>query len=157
MAHSIESRVPFLTIPMADLLLSLPEDHLISDVGETKSVFRRAMRGIVPDAILDRRDKIGFATPERDWLVSIAPVMRGWLKDATVPLLDRTALLEAFDGIIAGRAPFSWQLWRWVNYVRWYQLQGFDEKLSDVGPTSVSRFHKPACSENPTTNSDAAR
>ena len=56
MRFSVESRVPFLTLDQADLLLSLPEQYLISQAGETKSVFRAAMRGIVPDAILDRRD-----------------------------------------------------------------------------------------------------
>lgn len=49
MSHSIESRVPFLTIDMAEFLLSLPENYLLSDDGVTKYVFREAMRGIVPD------------------------------------------------------------------------------------------------------------
>jgi len=61
MRFSVESRVPFLTTDMADLLLSLPESYLISPRGETKHVFRAAMRGIVPDEVLNRRDKIGFA------------------------------------------------------------------------------------------------
>ena len=65
MHFSIESRLPFLTTDMADLLLSLPEDYLIGADGQTKRVFRSAMRGIVPDTILDRRDKIGFSTPDR--------------------------------------------------------------------------------------------
>ncbi|MGN6144579.1 MAG: asparagine synthase (glutamine-hydrolyzing) [Mesorhizobium sp.] len=135
MAFSIESRVPFLTIPMAELLLSLPEDYLISDAGETKHVFRAAMRGIVPDVILDRRDKIGFATPEREWFLRIAPIIRDWLRDATdVPFLDRDILLGSFDAVIAGGKPFSWQVWRWVNYVRWYRLQGFDARIPMVEP-----------------------
>lgn len=121
MRFSIESRVPFLTVPLANLLLSLPEDYLISSTGETKSVFRAAMRGIVPDAILDRRDKIGFATPERDWTLTLSPRFREWLQDADrVPLLKRAQLLQAFDEIISGKRSFSWQAWRWVNYVRWF-------------------------------------
>jgi asparagine synthase (glutamine-hydrolysing) len=112
---------------MAQLLLSLPENYLISDAGETKHVFRAAMRGIVPDEILDRRDKIGFATPERDWFMSIAPMTREWLQDAeAVPFLDRDALLAAFDSVIAGRTRFTWQVWRWVNYVRWYAMHNFE-------------------------------
>ncbi|MGB3792187.1 MAG: asparagine synthase (glutamine-hydrolyzing) [Sphingopyxis granuli] len=127
MAFSIESRVPFLTIPMAELLLGFPEDYLISDQGETKRVFRAAMRGIVPDAILDRRDKIGFATPEREWLAAIAPVARGWLADAAkVPFIREHNLTAAFDAVLSGRRPFSWQLWRWINYTRWYVHQGFE-------------------------------
>lgn len=130
MAFSIESRVPFLTTSMAELALSLPEDYLISGAGETKRVFREAMRGIVPDAILDRRDKIGFATPERNWFMSISPMMREWLEDAAiVPFLDRHVLLNLFDSVIAGKAKFSWQLWRWVNYVRWYRLENFNSTL----------------------------
>lgn len=121
MRFSLESRVPFLTIPIASLALSLPEDYLISASGETKSVFRAAMRGIVPDAILDRRDKIGFATPEREWFLKLADQSREWLQDAEhVPLLHREPLLKAFDAIISGQAPFSWQAWRWINYTRWY-------------------------------------
>lgn len=127
MAFSIESRVPFLTPRMAQLLLSLPENYLISDAGETKHVFRAAMRGIVPDEILDRRDKIGFATPERDWFMRIAPMTREWLQDAeAVPFLNRDALLAAFDSVIAGRSRFTWQVWRWVNYVRWYAMHSFE-------------------------------
>ena len=35
---------------------------------------------------------------------------------------QRGQLLAAFDDLIAGRRKFSWQVWRWVNYVRWYRL-----------------------------------
>ncbi|MHB2265048.1 asparagine synthase (glutamine-hydrolyzing) [Aliihoeflea sp. PC F10.4] len=125
MRFSIEGRVPFLTPQFAELLLSLPESFLISDGGETKSVFREAMRGIVPSAILDRKDKIGFATPEREWLLSIAPQVRGWLRESgEVPFLRQQQLLEAFDDVVVGRRSFSWQVWRWINYVRWYRLAG---------------------------------
>ncbi len=126
MRFSVESRVPFLTNEMADLLLGLPEEYLISPTGETKSVFRAAMRGIVPDAILDRRDKVGFATPEQQWLTALAPQLREILhRDvAEVPFLKGKHLIAAFDSIIEGRKPFSWQLWRWFNFARWYTMTG---------------------------------
>ena len=123
MRFSVESRVPFLTLNMADLMLSLPENYLISDTGETKSVFRAAMRGIVPDDVLDRRDKIGFATPEKDWLLSMAEIVREWLQSSEqVPFLNRKALLENFDAVVDGKLAFSWQIWRWINFVRWYEM-----------------------------------
>lgn len=122
MRFSIESRVPFLTLEQAELLLSLPEHYLISQGGETKSVFRAAMRGIVPDAILDRKDKIGFQTPEYLWLTSMAATVRQWLQvDIGLPFLDQAAILREFEDIIGGRKAFSWQLWRWINFIRWYQ------------------------------------
>jgi asparagine synthase (glutamine-hydrolysing) len=122
MRFSIESRVPFLTLEQAELFLSLPEHYLISQEGETKSVFRRAMRGIVPDEILDRKDKIGFQTPEQQWLTSMAETVRGWLRaDIGVPFLNQSAILREFDDIVGGRKAFSWQVWRWINFIRWYQ------------------------------------
>ena len=121
MRFSVESRVPFLTLDMVNLLLTLPESYLISPKGETKHVFRAAMRGIVPDDVLDRRDKIGFATPEQFWLFSIADTVRGWLReDLGLEFLNQAQVLHEFDLIIAGKKPFSWQVWRWINFCRWY-------------------------------------
>jgi len=123
MRFSVESRVPFLTTRFVDLVLSLPESYLISPRGETKSVFRAAMRGIVPDAILNRRDKIGFATPERDWMLGMANTIRPWLLDELgLPFLRQTEIVKEFDSIVEGKRPFSWQVWRWVNFIHWCKL-----------------------------------
>lgn len=126
MRFSIESRVPFLTIPMAELMLSLPERFLISDKGETKHVFRAAMRGIIPDAVLERRDKIGFATPEDEWLLRGAEKVRHRLRaSSVVPFLDAPSLARAFERIVSRKRPQARQVWRWLNYVSWYEKQGF--------------------------------
>ena len=122
MRFSVESRVPFLTIDMADFMLSLPEDYLVSPQGETKYLFRAAMRGIVPDEVLNRRDKIGFATPEQQWLLSMKETIRSWLnEDLGLPFLNQQKLLQHFEEIAAGRRPFTWQVWRWVNFFQWYK------------------------------------
>lgn len=122
MRFSVESRVPFLTLDLVELALSLPESYLISPKGETKHIFRAAMRGIVPDDILDRRDKIGFATPEQEWLLGMAGQVRHWLiEDLRLPFLDQAAVLAQFDRVVAGQQAFSWQIWRWVNFCRWYR------------------------------------
>lgn len=121
MRFSVESRVPFLTTEMADFLFSLPEHYLLSWQGETKHIFRAAMRGIVPDAILDRRDKIGFATPEKEWLIRLADKARAWLKeDNDIAFLNQGRIVEEFERILSGQAAFSWQAWRWINFYRWY-------------------------------------
>ena len=120
MRFSVESRVPFLTLDQVEFALSLPEHYLVSKAGETKHVFRRAMQGIVPDEILLRKDKIGFEPPEKEWLISIADQAREWLsEDMKIPFIRRGALLAEFEDVIAGRRPFSWQVWRWINFYRW--------------------------------------
>lgn len=129
MAFSIESRVPFLTTDLADFLLSLPEQYLISDSGETKSVFRAAMRGIVPDEILDRKDKIGFSTPENYWLTGMPERINGWLEGSEfIPFINKDAVLREFDMLKTGKkVARNWSTWRWINFIRWYNLVGFQE------------------------------
>jgi len=127
MAWSIESRVPFLTPALSEFLLSLPEEYLISRHGETKHVFREAMRGIVPNEILDRRDKIGFATPEKRWLQELRP----WLAEVLSPdrvrqvaALNEPAVTREWQAVLDGKRPFDWRVWRWVNLVRWTENMG---------------------------------
>lgn len=125
MAFSIESRVPFLTKEIAEFCLSLPENYLIGMNGRTKSVFREAMRGIVPDAILDRRDKIGFATPEARWLRGLTPQIESALSEAAdIPCLNMAAVRKEWLAGSRERLFNSARLWRWVNYIRWIQLMG---------------------------------
>jgi asparagine synthase (glutamine-hydrolysing) len=59
MASSIEARVPFLDHRLVDFAFSLPDTFKLGGA-TTKRVLRAAMRGTVPDPILDRQDKIGF-------------------------------------------------------------------------------------------------
>jgi asparagine synthase (glutamine-hydrolysing) len=66
MAHSREVRLPFLDRRIAEFLLSLPPG-LLYRPGQPKWILRAAARGAAPDAILDRRDKIGFETPQERW------------------------------------------------------------------------------------------
>lgn len=122
MAFSVESRVPFLTVDFVEYLLSLPEDHLIDRDGNTKRVFRDAMRGLVPDAVLDRRDKVGFATTEDVWLRASGAWVRSVLESPAarrIPFLDRPVLLEWWDGIESGRRPYDRTFWRVLNLILW--------------------------------------
>jgi len=131
MAHSVESRVPFLTTKLVDFLYSLPEDFLISDRGETKAVFRAAMRGLAPDAILDRRDKIGFAAPEQTWLGESGQWLDGVLSSdmmRTIPAFDNRNMVHEIEAVRSGQKPLAGDVWRWVNLVRW--AENFDVDFS---------------------------
>ncbi|MFL5906689.1 MAG: asparagine synthase (glutamine-hydrolyzing) [Solirubrobacterales bacterium] len=72
MAHSIEARVPFLDHRLVELAFSLPGDYKISGV-QTKRVLRDALRGIIPEKIRARTDKVGFrAEPSVTWALAEA-------------------------------------------------------------------------------------
>jgi asparagine synthase (glutamine-hydrolysing) len=122
MAFAIESRVPFLTPQLVQFVASLPEEYLIDRDGLTKAVFRNAMRGIVPDAILDRRDKIGFATPERAWLLEHRVLVERALGSeitTSTPALNVKGLRAEWTSILKNRRPFDFRVWRWVNFIEW--------------------------------------
>src|SRR5439155_11662780 len=65
MAHSIEARVPLLDHKLVEFAATIPPELQLRD-GATKHVFKSALRGIVPEAILARR-KHGFAVPLGRW------------------------------------------------------------------------------------------
>jgi asparagine synthase (glutamine-hydrolysing) len=113
MAFSIESRVPFLDHRLVDLCFAMPNEHKIYR-GETKRVLRAAMRGIVPDPVLDRKDKTGFITPGHiAWLRgALSHLIDGDWKDLDWAI-DRTALNEVLSAYKRGdnsNALFVWRL-----------------------------------------------
>ncbi len=66
MAHGIESRVPFLDKGLAEFAATIPANVKMKD-GSLKYILRESMRKYVPEAIMDRKDKMGFPTPFAKW------------------------------------------------------------------------------------------
>lgn len=125
MRWSVESRVPFLTTELAEFTLSLPERYLVADSGESKSIFRKALRGIVPDEILDRKDKIGFATPESDWLRPLGVQIKEWMEPAqSSKYLNQREVSRIIDDYLEGNAAYDNSVWRLINFSRWLQVNG---------------------------------
>lgn len=119
MSHSIESRVPFLTIEIVEFLLSLPADFLVSQKAETKRLFRHAMRGIVPDAILDRTDKIGFDTPQDQWMKKNWTAMRKIVLANEEDVIVNSRIATKFFDRSLERGENSADIWRIINYLEW--------------------------------------
>lgn len=67
MAHSREVRLPFLDHNLVEFVFKLPERLLVQD-GWTKWILREAFRGVVPDEISNRVDKLGYMPPQQKWL-----------------------------------------------------------------------------------------
>jgi len=66
MAHSLEVRVPLLDHQFMQFAATIPPDYKLRR-GEGKVILKKAVQGIVPDAILNR-PKQGFSIPLADWL-----------------------------------------------------------------------------------------
>jgi asparagine synthase (glutamine-hydrolysing) len=125
MHWSVESRVPFLNSEIVNFALSLPENYLISGKGETKSVLRAALVGIVPDEVLFRKDKIGFQTPEISLLRNsrFLSVIKDFDYGNGV-LLDKKSTIEFASKFVNGQNSDARSFWRIYNLIRWCQLSG---------------------------------
>ncbi len=125
MRFSIESRVPFLDRALNELLLSLPEDWLVGPDGTTKRILRDAVRGWVPDAVIDRRDKVGFETPEADWQARLA--MHPNDPEHPIGFLRQGRIDTVTGGLTERELRWGRRAhWRLINLRRWVALAGID-------------------------------
>jgi asparagine synthase (glutamine-hydrolysing) len=122
MASSVEGREPFLDHELVEWVMALPpkEKH---DRGVGKAVLRRAMRGLLPDEVIDR-PKQGFGTPMPEWL-------RGGFGVRAQETVRRSSLVErgAIDPAYAdrlfelhrqGRGDWSYHLWNLFSVAAWH-------------------------------------
>lgn len=95
MFFSIENRSPYLDRSLFDCCAAIPTRHLIRD-GRAKAVLREALRGLLPDTLLDNRRKMGFNAPLFDLLDRTDATVKAYLLDAS-PIHDflRRDALEA--------------------------------------------------------------
>lgn len=126
MAHSVESRVPFLDYRLVEFVIGLPDEYKLAN-GITKRVLRRSMSGVLPDAIRDRMDKLGFVTPEEIWVRERATrLFRNKLELAIARSkgIIKYEALKFFDEIVDGKRPFDYMTWRLISFGEW--LERFD-------------------------------
>jgi asparagine synthase (glutamine-hydrolysing) len=121
MAHSVEARVPFLDHRLVEFTYNLPDDFLEKD-GITKRVMREAMTGLLPEKIKNRRDKMGYTTPEEHWVRNENPdVFRSKILEAiniTNGIIKPEAL-KYFDSVLSGKLPFDYTYWRIILLGEW--------------------------------------
>ena len=129
MASSIESRVPYVTPAIDEFAAGVPDDYLIAPDGIGKLVLRQSLRGLVPDPILDRRDKIGFNTPEASWLLTLGSWIDGVFDSEAAHAAGPLGIAEArlrWQAMRDGREAFDQAAWRWLNFVRWVDRFGVE-------------------------------
>jgi asparagine synthase (glutamine-hydrolysing) len=127
MAFSIESRVPYLDHPLVEFVLSLPADFKIDD-GWSKLVQRRAAEPLVPSQVVWRRDKLGFATPQRAWRRALLPQVRELLAGSRVPaFLDRLQLERLVES--DPKRPIDQaEFWKAALFLAW--MDAYDVRYS---------------------------
>jgi asparagine synthase (glutamine-hydrolysing) len=143
MAASVEARVPFLDHRLVEFAMKLPRS-LKYRKGETKYILKRALEGVVPEAVLERK-KRGFGAPIKDWLFDR---MSNFVEEGLFNSALRRRELFDYDHIRrllgeqrAGRVNYSFHLWSLLNlslwYDRWIEPRGAVSDVCQQGPVEV--------------------
>ena len=119
MGASIEGRVPFLDHRFVEYAMGIPAAMKTAG-GESKHILKRAVRGVIPDSIIDR-PKQGFGAPVHEWFHQrLGGMMRDSIERFVreTELLDRAAVRAVLD---SGRGTEAWYLYNlsawWERYV----------------------------------------
>ena len=121
MAHGLESRVPLLDHSLVEFAATIPADIKFKG-GQMKHFIKSTFGADLPPALMQRRDKMGFPVPLKEWF-------GGELKDmvADVFLTQKNRRREFFntDAILANfdkAEQFSRKSWGLLSLELWHQL-----------------------------------
>ncbi|MHA6793426.1 asparagine synthase (glutamine-hydrolyzing) [Pseudonocardia bannensis] len=122
MANSLELRVPFLDPEVFGVASGLPLSQKITE-NTTKYALRRALDGIVPAHVLNRR-KLGFPVPIRHWL---RDEMYAWARDIICDsqadhLVDLLAVQRMLDAHRDGPVDHSRRIWTLLVFLLWHGI-----------------------------------
>jgi len=128
MAWSVESRTPFMDYRLMEFNLGLPE-RFVYKRGTRKTILRDAMHNVIPDAIENRKDKMGFVTPEELWLKGEG---KEWFREGIEQackkldgyILDAAFTRNHINAMIDGKEPFSFTPWRILCFNKWLNMAG---------------------------------
>ncbi len=122
MANSVEARVPFLDTDLIDFSMDIPTNLKIFGK-QPKQLLKTAVRGLIPDSIIDR-PKQGFGAPMSHWLrgslgsyvkskiLSSSLIQQGWF--------DIHFIQQLFVRHNEKKQDCAIQIWTLFNLVAWY-------------------------------------
>ncbi len=121
MAVSIESRVPLLDHRVVELVASMPP-RVKYQGGQSKHVFRQAVRGVVPEQVLGRKDKMGFPVP-LDRLYREEPARSFVLDTLSSARARQRGLFRVpdLDGLLGSERAFGRGLWGVLSLELWME------------------------------------
>lgn len=125
MGFSIESRTPFLDYRLIEYTLSMPSEAMIKN-GYTKHILRESMKGILPEKIRLRKDKVGFGTPEDNWFRTqgFNKLIHEILDSESLQkrnIIDTDNAKNLYQKHLRREINISKDIWKWVHLEIWFR------------------------------------
>jgi asparagine synthase (glutamine-hydrolysing) len=142
MAHSIESRIPFLDQELVEWVFRLPPDAIIRD-GWSRAILRQGLRDALPEKIRKRRWKVGFTTPEMRWLRARRAIIQSLFRSPAFcerPYWDGPAVADAFRRACNGEIDDSMFFWRALNVELWLRIYFGDRRSRELQKENLPSF-----------------
>ncbi|MBW7941831.1 MAG: asparagine synthase, partial [Candidatus Kuenenia stuttgartiensis] len=126
MAFSLEARVPFLDHRLVEATLSADGLDIIKN-GMTKALLRKAMKGILPEKIRLRTDKMGFGTPEDEWFreKEFQSIVFDVLSSESFRkrnIVNPKVTIKLYKKHLTGKINISKEIWKWVHLELWFRM-----------------------------------
>lgn len=123
MRFSLEARTPFADdIDLIGYVFQIPSAYKIY-CGWSKYLLRAATKGVLPESIRLRKDKIGFATPEYSWLNEMKEVFKSYITNDMGEFIDIKKMLQDWDKLTQGQAQTGiTKLWKFINLAIWRKV-----------------------------------
>jgi asparagine synthase (glutamine-hydrolysing) len=134
-----EYRYPYLDRDLVDFLLRIPREQLIQP-GRRRLLMRRALKGIVPEMVLERKRKAFISRGPLANLRNARSEIEGLFTGSLLTdehLIDRNIFLEEFHQEVDGRKQWTGHLTRTISMELW--LKGLRAQLASLRPITVGR------------------
>jgi asparagine synthase (glutamine-hydrolysing) len=125
MRFGIESRNPFLDFRLVEGTVGMAPDFKIKD-GLTKKILRDCTKGIMPEEIRMRMDKVGFATPEDEWFRT--PIFSKFISKILNSesfknrgIINPNVANQMYQNHLDKKINISKEIWKWTNLELWFQ------------------------------------
>ena len=137
MSFSLEARVPFLDYRLVEKTLASADQWAIKK-GITKYILRESMKGILPEKIRMRNDKLDFGTPQDEWFRTPAwkKIIEDIIRSESFKnrgVIDPENALKKYQSHLLGKVNIAKEIWKWIHLELWFRIF-IDQEQNDPVP-----------------------
>lgn len=123
MMHSVESRVPFTDDhALVESVFSIQGNYKIKGAS-TKYLLREAFKDILPAPVYSRTDKLGFVTPNNEWMNDLKNNFRDYFTNDLAPYLNLPLLMKDYNSYFnQAHKPENYRTFKFMSLAVWMKV-----------------------------------